>query len=105
MKMSENEYGIMKVFWKEGRPLSRSEILKATDGRNWNPASVHLILNAMISKNFIRITDESKNYKRTYESVMTREDYLSEILRDAFPDRELMDVLKDCVKLQNKLKK
>ncbi|MCR4598187.1 MAG: hypothetical protein K5678_04040 [Acetatifactor sp.] len=50
----------MLLLWNEGRPLTREEILKGTEGRNWNPASIHQILNSMISKGVIRITDEEK---------------------------------------------
>ena len=41
MRISENEYKIMQLLWDEGRPLTRAEILKGTEGRNWNPASIH----------------------------------------------------------------
>ncbi len=60
MGVSSNEYKIMLLLWNEGRPLTREEILKGTEGRNWNPASIHQILNSMISKGVIRITDEEK---------------------------------------------
>ncbi len=44
MQVSRNEYLFMELFWKEKKPLSRAEILKGTAGRDWNPASIHLII-------------------------------------------------------------
>ena len=86
MQLSHNEYLIMALLWREDRPLSRAEILKGTEGRNWNPASVHLILNSMLSKGAIRITDEEKRYGRTYEAVITREDHMLGCIEEGIPE-------------------
>lgn len=103
--MSPNEFKIMELMWKEKKPVTRAEILRGTEGRNWNPASIHLILNAMISKGVIKITDENIKYGRTYETVMTREDYIMSVIENSFPGEDAMQVLKDCVKLYKKLNK
>ena len=87
MQLSHNEYLIMELLWKEKRPLSRSEILKGTVGRNWNPSSIHLILNSMLSKGAIRITDETKRYGRTYEALITQDDYLLGCVDNGMPGR------------------
>ena len=87
MQVSHNEYLIMELLWKENRPLSRAEILKGTVGRSWNPASVHLIINSMLSKNLIKITDESKKYGRTYESIMTQDEYLRQCIDESLPGK------------------
>ena len=81
MQISSNEYKIMQPLWNEGKPLSRAEILKGTEGRNWNPASIHLILNSMISKGAIRITDEEKRYGRTYETCNSQDEYVMNALK------------------------
>lgn len=86
MQLSHNEYLIMALLWKENRPLSRAEILKGTVGRNWNPASIHLILNSMLSKGAIRITDEEKKYGRTYEAAITQEDHMLQCIDEGIPD-------------------
>lgn len=93
MQVSHNEYIIMELLWKENRPLSRAEILKGTPGRNWNPASVHLILNSMLSKNLIKITDESKTYGRTYESIVSEEEYVRQLVDDSMPNKSNRDRL------------
>lgn len=94
MVLSENEYIIMKLLWSEGRPLSRAEVLKGTNGRSWNPASVHLILNSMLSKGAIQVTDESVRYGRTYEAILTEEKYIAETLRRMLPGNTDAEILR-----------
>lgn len=105
MNLSQNEYKIMSAMWEAGHPLSRADVLAATEGRNWNPASIHLILNAMISKGAIKINDNEKHYGRTYDVCMTRDEYLIDLLKESFPDRDIMQTLKDCARIQRKLQK
>lgn len=105
MLVSQNEYKILSLMWKEGRPITRAEILKGTEGRNWNPASIHLILNSMISKGAIKITDEEKTYGRTYEAMITRDEYLLETLKAAFPGEDITEILKDCSRIKRKIEK
>ena len=93
MQLSHNEYLIMALLWKEDRPLSRAEILKGTEGRNWNPASIHLILNSMVSKGAIKITDEEKKYGRTYVAVITKEDHVLQCIKDSMPGGTVEDQL------------
>ncbi len=81
MRLSENEKQIMQLMW-DGKPLSREEILKGTKNRTWNPASVHLILNSLLSKGAIRVTDETKKYGRTYEAAISKEEYAREYIND-----------------------
>lgn len=87
MQVFHNEYSIMELLWKENKPLTRAEILKGTTGRSWNPASIHLIINSMLSKNLIKITDDSKKYGRTYESIMTQEEYLRRCIEECLPGK------------------
>ena len=93
MQLSHNEYLIMALLWKENRPLSRAEILKGTEGRNWNPASIHLILNSMLSKGAIKITDEEKKYGRTYEAVITKEDHMMKCIDESMPEGTIEEKL------------
>ena len=93
MRISSNEFKIMELLWKENRPLSRADILKGTEGRNWNPASIHLILNSMISKGVIRITDEGKKYGRTYEACFSQEEYVNEMLQEVLPGKSGKELL------------
>ena len=100
MIASSNEYKILSLMWREGKPITRADILRGTNGRNWNPASIHLILNSLISKGLIKITDEEKKYGRTYEPLVTYEQYLTNLLIESIPDKDIMEILDDCEKLK-----
>lgn len=102
MQLSSNEYLIMALLWRENRPLSRAELLKGTEGRNWNPASIHLILNSMLSKGAIRITDEEKKYGRTYEAVITKEDHMLQCIEEGMPEGTTEDKLMGAINLLSK---
>ncbi len=91
--LSATEKQLLELFWNAGKPLSRQELLERTEGRSWNPSSIHLILNSMISKNVIRITDVERRYGRTYEAIVTREDYLAQLVENALPEASPKDRL------------
>lgn len=95
--LSQNEYLIMELLWTADQPLSRSDILKGTIGRNWNPSSIHLILNSMLSKRVIKITDEEKKYGRTYEAMITRDDYMIQCVENGTPGKSSEQRLRDVV--------
>ena len=72
--LSPNEFKIMQLLWKEDRPLSRPEIIEMIPDRDWNPNSIHLILNNMIEKGVIRVegmTRCGRGYGRTYAATVS----------------------------------
>lgn len=89
--LSDNERIIMQLLWREGRPLTRAEILKGTPDRSWNPASIHLILNSMISKGVVE-TDEEKKYGRTYAPTVSMGEVCLSALEGAIPGMEVTDL-------------
>lgn len=78
IRLSANEQMIMELIWRSDHPLSRQEILAATKERNWSTASFHLVINNMLSKGVLRITDQEIRYGRTYSSNMTRGEYVAQ---------------------------
>lgn len=82
VQLTPNERQIIELIWDAGHPLSRQEILNGTEGRTWNPASIHLILNSMQSKGVIKIANEGVRYRRTYEAIVTREEYITWYIND-----------------------
>ena len=99
--LSPNEFKIMQLLWKEDRPLSRPEIIEMIPDRDWNPNSIHLILNNMIEKGVIRVegmTRCGRGYGRTYAATVSNLEYAVNLLRDATPetnpDERVMGVLK-----------
>ncbi len=87
--LSYNEFKIMQLLWKEGRSLSRPEIIELTPDKDWNPNSIHLILNNMIEKGVIRVDGMARcgrGYGRTYAAAMTNVEYAVMQLLDATPE-------------------
>lgn len=87
--LSPNEFKIMQLLWKEDRPLSRPEIIEMIPDRDWNPNSIHLILNNMIEKGVIRVegmTRCGRGYGRTYAATLSNLEYAVRLLTDATPE-------------------
>lgn len=87
--LSTNEFKILQVLWEEGRSLSRPEIIERTPDKDWNPNSIHLILNNMIEKGVLCVdglTRCGKGYGRTYAPTMTQMEYAANQAMDATPD-------------------
>ena len=45
LSLSSNEFCILNLLWSESRAMTRPEILEALPDKDWNPNSIHLILN------------------------------------------------------------
>lgn len=76
--LTPNELDILLVLWNEGRSLSRPEILEKMPKIDWNPNSIHLILNNMIKKGVLEVdgmTRCGRVYGRTYAPVMSQVEY------------------------------
>lgn len=87
--LSQNEFKIMQLLWEKDRPLSRPEIISMVPDRDWNPNSIHLILNNMIEKGVICVEGMARcgrGYGRTYAATMSNLEYASIILSDVTPD-------------------
>ncbi|MBR7011258.1 MAG: BlaI/MecI/CopY family transcriptional regulator [Oscillospiraceae bacterium] len=87
--LSPNEFKIMQLLWKEDRPLSRPEIIEMIPDRDWNPNSIHLILNNMIEKGVICVdgmTRCGRGYGRTYAATLSNLEYAVRLLKDATPE-------------------
>jgi len=78
MYLTKNEIEIMDVLWREGRALSRGEILSLSEDKNWMDSSVHILLNSMLKKGAIReagFVKCGKTCGRVYEAVLSCEAY------------------------------
>ena len=84
--LSPNEFKIMQLLWKEERPLSRPEIIEMIPERDWNPNSIHLILNKKNEKGVIRVdgmTRCGRGYGRTYAATVNNLEYAVMLLKEA----------------------
>ena len=78
MYLTKNELEIMDVLWREGRALSRGEILSLSGDKNWMDSSVHILLNSMLKKGAIREAGFMKCGKtcgRVYEAALSCAQY------------------------------
>lgn len=76
--LSDKEEQMLETMWKEGRPLTRSEIINLTENRRWKESSIHVFLNRLLDKGSIRVDDivkTSTNYGRTYEPTFSQEEF------------------------------
>lgn len=77
-RLTKSENEIMELMWKEGHPLSRSEIIELTPDRTWKPSSIHILLNSMLDKKAIEVAgfvQSTKNYARTFTPCVSADSY------------------------------
>lgn len=85
--LSDKEEQMLETMWREGRPLTRSEIINLTKNRRWKKSSIHVFLNRLLDKGSIRVDDivkTSTNYGRTYEPTFSEKEYDMHRLKDNF---------------------
>lgn len=76
--LSKNEREIMDTLWREEKPLTRRDIINFCDNKSWKESSIHILLNQLLDKEAIRVTGFVKivkNYGRTFEPTLTREEF------------------------------
>lgn len=79
IRLSPNEQAIMELIWSAGRPLSRQEILEGTDGRSWNPASIHLVLKQhVVQGDLTHHRSDRSGMAGTYGATMPRCEYIAQ---------------------------
>ena len=87
--LSENELAIMRVLWDAGEPLSRPEILEGLSDNDWNPNSIHMVLNNLIKKEMVvidGIVPCGQSYGRAYSALKSQEEYAAQLALSAMPD-------------------
>ncbi len=93
LQLTPNERQIMDLIWGSDHPLSRQEILEGTPDRTWNPSSIHLILNSMLSKGVLQIANKNVKYARTYEAAITQDEYMIKCVTSVAPGDTVHDRL------------
>lgn len=98
--LSETELDILQIMWEKKQALSRPEILAELPDKDWNPNSIHQVLNSMMKKNVLKVAGMARCgrvYGRTYEPSITREDLIASdvarILPQSSPSERAMGVL------------
>ena len=72
-RITNSEMQILEVLWDEGEALTSSEIVEVSDDRTWKSSSVHLLLNSLLKKNFVRVAGFKKR-RIFYEAVAAGEE-------------------------------
>lgn len=83
-KITNSEKQILEVLWDKQTALTSSEIVNVSEDRTWKASSVHLLLNSLLKKGMIQVAGfkkTTKNYARTFEPTMSREEYSIKQLR------------------------
>lgn len=103
--LSDNELAVLRALWSADTPLSRPEILERISNNKWNPNSIHLVLNNLIKKGYIRIEGMARcgqSYGRTYSATKSQGEYAASLALNAIPDsveeESILDVMSAMVK-------
>lgn len=80
--VTSSEFEILLTMWVESKPLSRSELLKKTEYKNWKDASVHILLNNLLKKELIReegFVRSGKVWGRLYAPTISAKEYFDDL--------------------------
>ena len=78
MELTKSELEVMNVLWREGRPLSRNDIITLSVDKSWKDSSIHILLNGLLKKEAIKeagFIKCGKTYGRLYEANISCEAY------------------------------
>lgn len=76
-KISEAEYEVMKVLWKNGKMTSIDIISILSKTKKWNHNTIRTLITRLLNKKAIKIVDkEGKTYIYTY--VLKQDKYIDE---------------------------
>ena len=73
-KIADSELEVMRVLWREGRPLSFTEIRTALEGKsNWSKSTIQTFIGRLRDKGIIAAHN---HYVTLYSPNVTEEEYL-----------------------------
>lgn len=77
--LTKSEREIMELLWKTNNSLTATEIVSLSPKKTWKTSYIHLLLNSLLKKEMIKVSgikQTTKNFARTFEAALTREEYL-----------------------------
>lgn len=99
IKLTNSEKEVLDTLWKEGEPLTATEIVKKCTEKNWKPSYIHLMVNSLLKKEMIKVAEfkqTTKNYARAYVPTMTEEEWCATQLMDSMKKPEdILGVVKE----------
>lgn len=77
--LTKSEREIMELLWKTNNSLTATEIVSLSPKKTWKTSYIHLLLNSLLKKELIKVSgikQTTKNFARTFQAALTREEYL-----------------------------
>ncbi len=62
-KISESEWAVMKVIWKENPVTSNRVVEVLSESTAWKPKTIRTLLNRLVSKGAVGHNDEGREYQ------------------------------------------
>ena len=78
ISLTPSEYEILSLLWAHSKGLTANEINTTAKDKLWKDASIHMILDRMLSKKLITVDGFSrsgKTYGRKFKAMITPEEY------------------------------
>lgn len=73
--MSESEFQIMEIIWKNNEPMTSAQIIDSLDEtKNWKPSTVWTFLGRLVEKGFLSAQKIGK--RSLYSPTVSHEEYL-----------------------------
>ena len=88
--LTKYEKSILKILWKEDRPLTYAEIKDALDGQF---DQIHRVLNSLMDKELICVSGfvPGKRNARQFSPVLKEDEFTADMLIDDLEDEKMLE--------------
>ncbi|WP_037373238.1 BlaI/MecI/CopY family transcriptional regulator [Anaerovorax odorimutans] len=74
-RLPSSQLEIMLAIWQFGKAITRKELHKLLEDKNWKITTLNTLLNRLVQNEFLEISHQGKEY--VYYPRIMKEDYLS----------------------------
>ena len=88
--LTKYEKSILKILWKQDRPLTYAEIKEALDGQF---DQIHRVLNSLMDKELIYVSGfvPGKRNARQFSPVLKEDEFTADMLIDDLEDEKMLE--------------
>ena len=88
--LTKYEKSILKILWKQDRPLTYAEIKEARDGQFDH---IHRVLNSLMDKELIYVSGfvPGKRNARQFSPVLKEDEFTADMLIDDLKDEKMLE--------------
>ena len=88
--LTKYEKSILKILWKEDRPITYAEIKDALNGQF---DQIHRVLNSLMDKEFIYVSGfvPGKRNARQFSPVLKEDEFTADMLIDDLEDEKMLE--------------